>query len=168
MPTKKPAKQIDIADFLNQQHLCESLTLNEVKTLMEFTEPVFFKKNDVIADIGEVGEALFFIIKGEVALFFEDHGKEDVEIGRLIEGEVMGEMSFFDRQARSARIRASVSDTRLLKLTRTMYKRLRVEHPFIAVNLLEHAIISLDHLFRRLSMDIASFNQYMYGNGPLR
>lgn len=167
MPTKKPAKQIDIADFLNQQHLCESLTLNEVKTLMEFTEPVFFKKNDVIADIGEVGEALFFIIKGEVALYFEDHGK-DVEIGCLKEGEVMGEMSFFDRQARSARIRASDGDTRLLKLTRTMYKRLRVEHPFIAVNLLEHAIISLDHLFRRLSMDIASFNQYMYGNGPIR
>jgi len=167
MSTKKSPQQIDIADFLNQQHLCESLTLNEVKTLMEFTEPVFVKKNDVIANIGEVGEALFFIIKGEVSLYFEDHGK-DVEIGRLKEGEVMGEMSFFDRQARSARIRASSADTRLLKLTRTMYKRLRVEHPFIAVNMLEHAIISLDHLFRRLSMDIASFNQYMYGNGPIR
>lgn len=167
MPTQKPAKQIDIADFLNQQHLCESLTLNEVKTLMEFTEAVFVQKNDIIADIGEVGEALFFIIKGEVALFFEDHGK-DVEIGRLKEGEIMGEMSFFDRQARSARLRAKNADTRLLKLTRTMYKRLRVEHPFIAVNMLEHAIISLDHLFRRLSMDIASFNQYMYGNGPIR
>ena len=167
MPTKKATKQIDLADFLNQQHLCESLTLNEVQTLMEFTEPLFVQKNDIIADIGEVGEALFFIIKGEAALFFEDHGK-DVEIGRLKAGEVMGEMSFFDRQARSARIRAMHADTRLLKLTRTMYKRLRVEHPFVAVNLLEHAIISLDHLFRRLSMDIASFNQYMYGNGPIR
>ncbi len=60
MPANKPAKQIDIADFLNQQHLCESLTPNEVKTLMEFTEPVFVKKNDVIADIGEVGEAVFY------------------------------------------------------------------------------------------------------------
>jgi CRP-like cAMP-binding protein len=167
MPTRKTAKQIDIADFLNQQHLCESLTLNEVKTLMELTEPVFVNKNEIIADIGEVGEALFFIIKGEVSLHFDDHGK-DMEIGRLKEGEVMGEMSFFDRQARSARIRAKGADTRLLKLSRVMYKRLRVEHPYIAVNLLEHAIISLDHLFRRLSMDIASFNQYMYGNGPIR
>ena len=74
----------------------------------------------------------------------------------------MGEMSFFDREPRSARIRA-MADTQLLKLSRKMYTRLRVEHPYIAVNLLEHAIISLDHLFRRVGMDIASFNQYMYG-----
>jgi hypothetical protein len=78
----------------------------------------------------------------------------------------MGEMSFFDRQARSARTRSMSANTRLLKLNRAMYKRLRVEHPYIAVNLLENAIISLDHLFRRLTMDVASFNQYMYGNGP--
>ena len=167
MSAIKSSTQIDLAEFLNQQHLCETLTINEVKTLLEFTEPVFVKKNDIIADISDVGEALYFIISGEVALFFDDHGK-DVEIGRLKEGEIMGEMSFFDRQARSARLRAMRPETRLLKLNRAMYKRLRVEHPYIAVNLLEHAIISLDHLFRRLSMDIASFNQYMYGNGPRR
>jgi hypothetical protein len=44
-----------------------------------------------------------------------------------------------------------------------MYNRLRVEHPYIAVLLLEQAIMSLDHLFRGVSIDIASFNQYMYG-----
>lgn len=167
MPTQKSSNQIDLAEFLNQQSLCETLTINEVKTLMEFTDPVFVKKNEIIADIGDIGEALYFIISGEVALFFDDHGK-DVEIGRLKEGEIMGEMSFFDRQARSARIRSMTADTRMLKLNRSMYRRLRVEHPYIAVNLLENAIISLDHLFRRLTMDIASFNQYMYGNGPKR
>ena len=98
MTTQKSSDQIDLAEFLNQQHLCETLTINEVKTLMEFTKPVFVKKNEIIADIGDVGEALYFIISGEVALFFDDHGK-DVEIGRLKEGEIMGEMSFFDRQA---------------------------------------------------------------------
>jgi len=167
MPSKKSSRTIDLAEFLKSQPLCETLTIHEVQTLIDFTEPVFFRKNEIIADIGEVGEALYFIISGEVALFYEDHGK-DVEIGRLREGELMGEMSFFDRQARSARIRAVSPDTRLLKLTRSMYKRLRVEHPYIAVNLLEQAIVSLDHLFRRLSVDLASFNQYMYGNGPIR
>ena len=90
MTTKKSSNQIDLAEFLNQQHLCESLTINEVKTLMEFTEPVFVKENEIIAD---VGEARYFIISGEVALLFDDHGV-DVEIGRLQEGEIMGEMSF--------------------------------------------------------------------------
>ena len=74
----------------------------------------------------------------------------------------MGSMSFFDDKPRSARIRA-MKDSRLLRISKTMYNRLRVEHPYIAVLLLEQAIMSLDHLFRGVSIDIASFNQYMYG-----
>jgi hypothetical protein len=46
-----------------------------------------------------------------------------------------------------------------------MYLRLRVEHPYIAVNLLEHAIVSLDHLLRRVSNDVATFSRYLYGPG---
>jgi len=75
----------------------------------------------------------------------------------------MGSMSFFDDKPRSARIRAMSSDTKLLRISKVMYNRLRVEHPYISVLLLEQAIMSLDHLFRGVSMDIASFNQYMYG-----
>ncbi len=155
---------IDLTEFLNQQYLCESLTIKEVKTLLEYTELITFKKKETIADIGEVGEALYFVVKGEAALVYDD-GSQQVEIGRMKEGELMGEMSFFDRQPRSVRMVAMSPDTRLLKLTRTMYKRLRVEHPFIAVNLLEHAIISLDHLIRRVSSDVATFNRYFYAPG---
>ncbi len=155
---------IDLTEFLNQQYLCESLTIKEVKTLLEYTELITFKKKEIIADIGEVGEALYFVVKGEAALVYDD-GSQQVEIGRMKEGELMGEMSFFDRQPRSVRMVAMSPDTRLLKLTRTMYKRLRVEHPFIAVNLLEHAIISLDHLIRRVSSDVATFSRYFYAPG---
>jgi len=159
-----PSEKIDLAEFLNQQYLCESLTVKEVKTLLEYTELVTFKKGEIIADVGDVGEALFFVVKGEAALFYDDAGNE-IEIGRMQEGELMGEMSFFDREPRLVRMRAMRPDTRLLKLSRSMYKRMRVEHPYIAVNLLEHAIISLDHLFRRVSSDVATFNQYIYGAG---
>ncbi len=157
-----PTEKIDLAEFLNQQYLCESLTIKEVRTLLEYTELVTFKKANIIADIGDVGEALYFVVKGEAALFYDDSG-EEIEIGRMQEGELMGEMSFFDRQPRLVRMRAMRADTRLLKLSRTMYQRMRVEHPYIAVNLLEHAIISLDHLFRRVSTDVATFTQYIRG-----
>lgn len=158
------ANKIDLAEFLNQQHLCESLTIKEVRTLLDYTELAVYGKGDVIADIGDVGEALYFVVGGEAALFY-DNGGEEIEIGRIREGELMGEMSFFDRQPRSVRMRSVSGTTRLLKLTRTLYNRLRVEHPFIAVNLLEHAIISLDHLFRRVSSDVASFASYIHGSG---
>ena len=157
-------KGIDLKAFMNQQYLCESLTLKEVETLLDYTELASYKKSEVIAEAGEVGEALYFVVKGEAALLFDDNGRE-MEVGVMKEGELMGEMSFFDHKPRMLRMRATVADTQLLKLTRAMYQRLRVEHPYIAVNLLEHAIISLDHLVRRLSTEEINLSRYIYGPG---
>ena len=159
------ADKVDLTDFLNQQYLCESLTVKEVSTLLDYTELVTYDKGEVIADIGEVGEALAFVIAGEVALYYQEPGGQETEIARIGAGELVGEMSFFDRQPRSVRLRATQDDTRLLRLSRAMYKRLRVEHPYIAVNLLEHAIVSLDHLFRQVSHDVSTFASYFYAPG---
>lgn len=157
------SEKVDFAQFLNQQHLCESLTISEVRTLIDYTELVIFNKNEVIAEIGEVGEALYFVIQGETALFAG--GNMESQVGTIKAGELMGEMSFFDHKPRSVRAKAMVDNTRLLKLTRTLYQRLRVEHPYIAVNLLEHAVISLDHLFRQVSKDVSVFADYFYAPG---
>jgi len=155
--------RIELAQFLNQQYLCESLTIKEVQILIDYTEVVTFKKGDVLAEIGEVGEALYFIISGEISLLRTDEGKEN-EVSRVKEGELMGEMSFFDKRPRTVRLIAA-SDAKILKLTRAMYNRMKGEHPYIAVNLLEHAIVSLDHLFRRVSKDITTFANYFYAPG---
>ncbi|MFZ5592859.1 MAG: Crp/Fnr family transcriptional regulator [Pseudomonadota bacterium] len=159
-----PKEKINLTQFLNQQYLCESLTIKEVETLLDYTEHVSYEKDAVIANIGEVGEALYFVVKGEVALLHDD-GTQVVEVGRMTEGELMGEMSFFDRLPRLLRIVATTDDTQLLKLPRRKYQRLRVEHPYIAVNLLEHAIISLDHLVRRVSETEATLSRYIFGPG---
>lgn len=156
-------EKIDLAQFLTQQYLCESLTIKEVTTLIDYTELVIYNKGDIIADIGEVGEALYFVIKGETALFAGD--KAGSQVGLIKAGELMGEMSFFDYEPRSVRAKALVDTTELLKLTRVMYKRLRIEHPYIAVNLLEHAIVSLDHLYRQVSQDVSTFASYFYAPG---
>jgi CRP/FNR family cyclic AMP-dependent transcriptional regulator len=159
---KEQEKQVDLVEFLNGQVWCDSLTVSEMKTFLEFTELVNFKNKEVIAEIGEVGEALFMVISGEVALYRDEQGSSDV--GRIKQGEVMGEMSFFDRRPRSVRLEA-IKKTQLLKLPRSMYQRLRVEHPYIALNLLEHAVVSLDHLFRRASHDVSTFANYLYALG---
>lgn len=160
-------KNIDLAQFLNQQHLCESLTIKEIQTLLDYTELTDFQKDDVITDIGEVGDAIYFVVSGETALIYEERGSE-MEIGRMTEGELVGEMSFFDRQPRLLRMKVASDDTQLLKLSRVMYDRLRVEHPYLAVVFLEHAIISLDHLVRRVSNDEMSLSRYVYGRGGKR
>jgi len=155
-------ENIDLTTFLNEQVWCESLTIKEVKTLIDYTESVSYKNNGIIAEIGEVGDSLFFVLSGKVALYREETTAN--EVGIIEQGEIMGEMSFFDRRPRSVRLQA-VKKTQLLKLNRAMYQRLRVEHPYIAVNLLEHAIVSLDHLFRRASKDVSTFADYLYAPG---
>ena len=158
------SEKVSLTEFLKQQYLAESLTVKEVQTLLDFMELVTYGKNDIIADIGEVGEALYFVVDGTIALTVEEAGGEN-EIATVHAGDMLGEMSFFDRQPRSIRLRAKSDDTRLLRLTRTMYNRLRVEHPYITVTLLEQSIISLDHLFRHLTAEVSTYADYLFGKG---
>ncbi len=154
----------ELIEQLRTQWCSETMKISEYATFLEYCELVEFKEGDVIADIGEVGDALYFVVEGEVALVTGSTASE-VEVGRIFEGELMGEMSFFDRKPRQVRLKAATPRDRLLKLTRPMYKRMRIEHPYIAVNLLEYAIISLDHLFRRASEDVSNLNLYVFGSG---
>lgn len=153
-----------LVDFLRTHCRCETLTPKEVDRLIDYTELMDLGQGEIIADIGEVGEALYFIIQGEAVI---KHGPlhDEVEVGRMREGELMGSVSFFDREPRDIRLRAGRKRTRMLRLSYPMYMRLRVEAPFIAVNLLEYAIISLDNLVRRTSKDVANLSLYLYSTG---
>lgn len=159
--------KIELTAFLKHQHLCQSMTLQEIDTFLDFLTYETFARDEVIADIGQVGEALYLVVAGEVKLLHTDdaHQEAEMESGRLYEGELAGEMSFFDRQPRSVRMLAASEETRVLRLSREMYKRLRVEQAYIAVNLLEHALISLDHLFRRISSEYSQVTEYIYYSG---
>ncbi|MEW6692659.1 MAG: Crp/Fnr family transcriptional regulator [Pseudomonadota bacterium] len=159
-----PEERSQLAKILREQWPSETMKGSEYETFLEYCELIEVKQGEIIADIGEVGEALYFVVEGEVSLVTGSPASE-IEVGRIHTGELMGEMSFFDRKPRQVRLKAATPRDRLLKLTRPMYKRLRIEHPYIAVNLLEYAIISLDHLFRRASEDVSNLNLYLFGTG---
>ncbi|MBZ0104562.1 MAG: cyclic nucleotide-binding domain-containing protein [Sulfuricella denitrificans] len=154
----------NLARFLGSQYLCQSLKSSEIKTLLKYLTLRQFNEGDILADIGEVGEALYLVVQGEIALVVAEKKKE-YEIVREGPGEMLGIMSFFDRKPRSVRLVARAPDTQVLRLSRAMYKRMKVEHPFIAINLVEHALINLDCLFRKVSNDFAQFAHHLYGTG---
>ncbi len=157
-------ESVELVKLLREQWPSETMKGSEYATFLEYCELIEVKEGEIIADIGEVGEALYFVVEGEVVLVTGSPASE-VEVGRIHAGELMGEMSFFDRKPRQVRLKAATPRDRLLKLNRPMYQRLRIEHPYITVNLLEHALISLDHLFRRLSEDVSNLNLYLFGAG---
>lgn len=160
---KKKKKRLDLTQFMGHQHLCQSLTVSEIKTLLKYLTLRQFNEGDILADIGEVGEALYLVVQGEIALVVDDK-KKKYEIVREGPGEMLGIMSFFDRKPRSVRLVAKAPDTQVLRLSRAMYKRMKIEHPFIAINLVEQALINLDCLFRKVSKDFAQFAHHLYGS----
>ncbi|SIN94365.1 Cyclic nucleotide-binding domain-containing protein [Sulfurivirga caldicuralii] len=151
-------------DFFQQYKICESLTRDEVKRLSNYLHERHYKQGDIISDMGEVGEALYYVYEGKVG-FYSKNGHEVVEVGTQPEGTLIGEMSFFDRKPRNLRMQADSREVILLELTRPMYDRLKVEEPYIAVNILENAIVSLDHLVRTMSQDISAMEHYLMGTG---
>lgn len=141
-----------------------ALTEKEISTYINYLDQVCYPKNTTIASIGEIHEAMYIVISGRTALY-HDSGSESLEIATIGEGELVGEMSFFDRNPRQIRLAALHENTCLLRLSRARYDRMRVEHPYFVVNLLECAITSLDHLFRKLSSDVVTYSDYLYSPG---
>ncbi|MBD3766401.1 MAG: cyclic nucleotide-binding domain-containing protein [Gammaproteobacteria bacterium] len=154
----------EMIGYFRKNLICETLTRQEVATLREYLQEISFKKDEVIAEIGEVGDALYFVVNGKSSLYREEEG-EAIKVASLKEGTLVGEMSFFDRKPRNVRMKADSKNVQMLVLTRPMYQRLKIEHPIIAVNLLENAIVSLDYIIRHMGDDIANLNHYLYGTG---
>lgn len=152
----------DVIRTCNQ--FCEALTHDEVETFLRFTTLRQLGPREVVAEIGDVGNEFYLVLEGEIHLSQQEEETE-IEVGRIHIGGLVGEMSFFDKQPRTVRLRAGKEGAKLIVITRPMYKRLTIEHPFIAVNLLEFVILSLDQLIRSTSKDISSMHKTMSGVG---
>lgn len=100
---------------------------------------------EVICRQGEVGDRMFIIQDGRAVVLREDEGIEEV-VGVLGPGDVFGEMSIFERQPRSAMVRAKGA-ARVLTLDKQWFLSHVQEDPSLAYRILQqmsHRIRSLD------------------------
>ncbi len=156
--TKELAEQV--IDACPQ--FCAALTAEEVSTFISFTRLIEAEPLQVIADIGEVSDEFYLVLDGRIRLTNVE-GNTEIDVGRIEAGCLAGEMSFFDRQPRSVRLSSGKDGVRVLAISRPMYKRLCVEHSFVAVNLLEFIVMSLDKLFRNSSKDMGTMYKQVAG-----
>lgn len=154
----------ELFEYFQKNNICESLTRPEVEVMTHFLQERDYSRGDIISDMGDVGNSMFFILEGKVGFTTSD-GQDEAEIGKQGPGNLIGEMSFFDKVPRMLRMTAYSKQVKLLEITRPMYDRLKVEHPYIAVNLVENAVVSLDHLIRSISKDLSQLEHYMQGFG---
>jgi len=74
------------------------------------------KAGQVVFKAGDAADGMYLVRKGELVVYLEQDSKE-VILAKIGEGGMIGEMALFDRQARSASVKASIdSEVTLISL----------------------------------------------------
>ncbi|MBI1840012.1 MAG: cyclic nucleotide-binding domain-containing protein [Verrucomicrobia bacterium] len=119
---------------LRRIKLLADLTDAQLETFAKTLEQVDIRQWTELVKQGQTGDAMFFILSGELRVRLMIAGKESV-LTTLGTGEFFGEMALFDDGPRSADVIAN-QDSTLLKLTAAALRQLRVASPQVAADFL--------------------------------
>jgi CRP/FNR family transcriptional regulator len=103
---------------------------------------------EIICRQGDRGDCMFVVQKGKAQVVRED-GSEELLLGELGPGDIFGEMAIFDRQRRSATVRAQ-GDMRVLTLDKRAFMRRVHEDPTLALRILEKLSLRIRSLDEEL------------------
>ncbi|HET7654790.1 MAG TPA: cyclic nucleotide-binding domain-containing protein [Acidimicrobiales bacterium] len=125
------AKSDPTLDKLAQVELFHGMSSHELEAIHEHAKEMTFRAGDVIGAEGERGGRFHLILDGEVDV--DVHGEARPPLGP---GASFGEMSLVDDAPRSATLRAK-TDVRTLSISGFNFRPMLVEHPQIALKLLQ-------------------------------
>ena len=112
-----------------------------------------YQDGEVIVRQGEVGECMFVIESGKAEVL-EKKGRQEVRLAILGPSDFFGELAVFDRERRSATVRA-MGDVRAITLdSKTLQKRV-IEDPWLAFRLLE----KMSQRIRELDREVAELKR---------
>jgi CRP-like cAMP-binding protein len=98
---------------------------------------------------GDAGDCMYVIQAGQVEVLHEQEGQE-VHLTTLGEGDVFGEIALFQREARTATIRA-LCEVRVLTVDKRAFMRRVHEDPSLAYRILQ----KMSQRIRELSNEVA-------------
>jgi CRP-like cAMP-binding protein len=107
-----------------------------------------YQDGEIIVRQGDPGESMFVIQSGQVQVLDERDGSETL-LRVAQEGELLGEMAIFERQTRSATLRA-LGEAKILTIDKKNFMRRISEDPTIAFRVVE----TMSQRVRELSDEI--------------
>ena len=112
-----------------------------------------YAKGEVVFRQGETGDCMYVIQKGEVEAIAEADGRE-VRLRTMGRNEFFGEMALFEKEMRTATIRATKS-TRLLTIDKKNFLGGIHEDPSLAFRIVQ----TMSHRIRDLTERLAKYEQ---------
>lgn len=109
-----------------------------------------YRDGEEIVRQGNTGESMYVVQSGRVEVVQKTENGGEQHLAYLEAGNFFGEMSVFEKEVRSATVRAA-GEARVLKIDKkTLLRRIR-EDPLLAVNLLK----TMSHRIRVLNSEVA-------------
>jgi CRP-like cAMP-binding protein len=110
-----------------------------------------YEDGEVIVRQGDVGDCMYVIQDGEVEIISEEN-EDEILLATRGDGDFIGEMAIFDRDVRSATVRAK-GKVRILTVDKKNFMRRIHEDPSLAFRIVEtmsHRLRELQTEFTRL------------------
>jgi CRP-like cAMP-binding protein len=95
-----------------------------------------YHDGEVIVRQGETGDCMYVIQKGQAEVLREEKEGKEVRLAVLSDGDVFGEMALFEREVRSATVRA-LGNVRALTVDKRIFLRNVHEDPSLAYRILQ-------------------------------
>lgn len=116
-----------------------------------------YQSGETIVRQGEPGQCMYVIQSGQVVVV-QKNGQSEVPLAVLNKGDFFGEMALFEREARSATVRA-LNDSRVLTVDKRTFLRRIQEDPSLAFRMVEtmsRRIRDLDKEISRIKTTFAA------------
>ncbi len=133
---------------LKQVPLFSTLTLEQLASIDRLMVTRHYARGEPIFRRGDVGAELYVLLDGEIRIHLDHDGRE-VTLAVHGPGSVMGEMSVFDDQPRSASAQAT-RDTTVRVLKRERLQAIVHEHPEVLLEFVKNLSGRLRHMNEQL------------------
>ncbi len=125
-----------------------------------------YQAGETIVRQGEPGQCMYVIQSGQVVVV-QEKAQNEVPLAVLNKGDFFGEMALFEREARSATVRA-LTNSRVLTVDRKTFLRRIQEDPSIAFRLVEIMSRRIRELNQEITRVKATFEGHDFGPAAKR
>ncbi|CAK0780633.1 conserved hypothetical protein [Gammaproteobacteria bacterium] len=117
------------------------------------------KIGELIIKEGDTDKNMYFIVSGCVEVFRTLPNNNRISLGSVGQGEIVGEMAMFENAPRSASVRVTKANTRILTIDGETLLRNIQDDPFLAIMILRKMSERLRNKNNEIVQHILLFNQ---------
>lgn len=137
--------------------VCAGLSPEQVRALREVLDVRRYAAGDLIVQMGEQPNALYFLLAGRVSVLVELPSGTTHRLTTCVPGMLFGDMAIVERRPRSATVRAD-EPTECYCLSLERFDRLTGTRPDLKVALLENFARNLSRRVRRLTNEVSALS----------